>query len=65
MAIRQNVGALDRALRIVVGLALATQIFIGLQTPWAWFCLVPIVTGSLGYCGVYGWLGISTCGSQR
>lgn len=58
---KQNVGLLDRAIRIVVGLALATQIFIGLDTPWAWFCLLPIITGSLGYCPAYHILGFNTC----
>ena len=62
---KQNVGTLDRVLRVMLGLGLATQAFIGLATPWAWFAVLPVFTGSLGYCVVYRLLGIDTCDGIR
>ena len=39
-----NVGGIDRILRVVVGLAILSQFFVGLQTPWALIGLVPLGT---------------------
>jgi len=57
----RNEGPLDRAMRIVVGLALITLVFTGPQTPWGWIGIVPLVTGLIGFCPVYRLLGINTC----
>ncbi len=56
-----NEGVVDRALRIVVGLAILSLAFIGPQTPWAYLGLVPLLTGVFGFCPVYALLGIRTC----
>lgn len=56
-----NEGTIDRVLRVVAGLAILSLVFIGPQTPWAWFGLVPLLTGLVGYCPVYSLLGIRTC----
>lgn len=56
-----NVGGIDRILRIVVGLAVLSQFFVGLQTPWALIGLVPLGTALIGYCPAYSLLGIKTC----
>ena len=45
-----NEGKLDRAVRIVLGLALIAMVFIGPQTPWGWVGIVPLLTGLVGYC---------------
>lgn len=57
----RNEGAVDRVLRVIVGLAILSLVFIGPQTPWAWFGLVPLITGLAGFCPVYSLLGIRTC----
>ena len=60
-----NVGPLDRALRILVGLGLVS-IAMGFALPnaeWrqlAWFGLIPLVTGLIGYCPAYSVAEIST-----
>ena len=57
----RNVGSIDRALRIVVGLAL---VGIAILTPgavWAWIGVVPLATGLLGSCPAYSIFGITTC----
>lgn len=57
-----NVGSLDRALRIIVGLALISLVFIGPQTPWGWIGLVPLFTGIFRFCPAYSLIGANTCG---
>ena len=37
-----NEGVIDRGLRVVAGLAILSLAFVGPQTPWAWFGLVPL-----------------------
>ncbi len=57
----KNVGTIDQALRIIVGLVLISLVFIGPQTPWGWIGVVPIVTALLGWCPAYTLFGIKTC----
>ncbi len=61
-----NVGGLDRILRIIVGLALiAYAIPIGFPaTGWnvfGWIGVVPLLTALIGFCPAYRILGMSTC----
>ncbi|MFN3624050.1 MAG: DUF2892 domain-containing protein [Hyphomicrobium sp.] len=60
-----NEGALDRTLRIVVGLLLIGAA-LGMfgpdyQSAWGWIGIVPLVTGLVGRCPAYSLLGINTC----
>lgn len=57
----KNVGTLDRILRIVIGLALVSLVFVGPQTPWGWLGLILIGTSAMGWCPIYKALGIRTC----
>ncbi|MCA0374909.1 MAG: DUF2892 domain-containing protein [Gemmatimonadetes bacterium] len=57
----RNVGGLDRALRFVLGAGLLSLVFVGPQTPWGWFGLVPLLTAAMGSCPLYSIVGISTC----
>lgn len=57
----RNVGGIDRVLRISVGLALISLVFIGPQTPWGWVGIVPLATGLLGWCPTYLAFGLKTC----
>jgi hypothetical protein len=61
----RNEGNLDRALRIIAGLALISLVFIGPQTPWGWIGVVPLVTGLVGMCPLYSILGINTCPMKK
>ncbi len=56
-----NVGGIDRALRLIVGLGLISMVFIGPQTPWGWIGIVPIATALLGWCPAYSLFGLKTC----
>ena len=57
-----NVGGIDRVLRILVGLALLSVVFVGPQTPWGWIGVVPLLTGLIGWCPAYAPFGWSTKG---
>lgn len=57
----RNEGSADRAIRVLLGIAIVSLVFVGPKTAWGWLGLVPIVTGLLGSCPVYTLLGIRTC----
>ena len=61
MLFSPNLGSIDRILRIVVGLALISLVFVGPQTPWGWVGLVPLLTALVGFCPAYTLLGLRTC----
>lgn len=62
---KANEGKLDRLLRVVVGIAILSLVFVGPQTPWAWFGLVPLLTGLVGFCPLYAVFGIRTCPARN
>jgi hypothetical protein len=55
-----NEHAIDRVLRVVLGLALLTIAFFGPKTPLGYLGVVPLATGLLGSCPLYSILGLST-----
>ena len=56
----KNVGGIDKVVRIVVGLALISLVFVGPKTPWGWIGLLPLATALINFCPLYPLLGIST-----
>jgi hypothetical protein len=58
-----NVGGVDRALRVVVGIGLLSLFFVleGAGRWWGLAGLVLLGTGLLGWCPAYLPFGISTC----
>jgi len=57
----KNVGNLDRALRVILGLGLLSLVFVGPQTLWGLVGIVPLATAAIGFCPVYRLFGIRTC----
>ena len=62
----RNMGGLDRLLRFYMGLIMIgfALPFWAPQTGWnwvGWFGVIPLVSALLGSCGVYRWVGLSTC----
>jgi hypothetical protein len=53
-----NVGNLDRLLRVALGLGLLAMVFVGPQTPLGWIGLVPLLTGAFGTCPLYSLIGL-------
>ena len=60
-----NQSAVDRSIRIVVGLALLTLTFVGPKTLWGLTGLALLATGFTGYCPIYQVLGYSARAASR
>ena len=58
---KTNEGTIDRALRIIAGLALIAMAATGTVGAWGWIGIVPLATGLLGWCPAYTLLGFNTC----
>jgi hypothetical protein len=60
---KTNVGGIDKAARIIAGLILLSLIFIldGNARWWGLAGIVPLLTGTLGWCPLYTLLGLDTC----
>ena len=57
---RLNVGNLDRALRILVGLALIGLALGGMIGVWGYIGIVLLLTGVAARCPLYSVLGVAT-----
>jgi len=57
----KNVGKIDRALRLIVGIVVIALVFVGPKTPWGWLGLIPLITGLIGWCPAYRIFGLRTC----
>ena len=60
----RNEATIDRAIRIVLGLALLAIAFVGPKTPWGYLGVVPLLTGLIGSCPLYTLFGIGTCPTE-
>lgn len=56
-----NEAGFDRALRVLIGIALLALVFVGPHTAWGWLGLLPLATGLFGFCPLYRLVGIDTC----
>jgi len=61
---KSNVGGIDRAVRIIAGLAILSLYFVleGTARWWALAGLVPLATGVIRWCPAYLPFGISSKG---
>lgn len=60
---KSNVGSIDKILRVLIGIALLTLVFV-LEGPARWLGLiglVPLATAAFGFCPAYALFGMSTC----
>jgi hypothetical protein len=64
MLVKTNEGKLDRALRVIAGLAILSLAFVGPKTPLGYLGLIPLITGIVGLCPLYSLLKINTCGRK-
>jgi hypothetical protein len=60
----QNIGPVDRLVRLIAGIGLLSLIFVGPQTWWGLVGLIPLVTALVGWCPPYAVFGINTCRSR-
>jgi len=61
---KTNVGSIDRAARVIIGIAVLALFFIYPDASWRnWTLLgiIPLATGLMSSCPLYTILGLSTC----
>lgn len=61
----RNEHTVERVVRVVLGVGLLSLVWMGPQTPWGWFGLVPLLTGLVGSCPLYRMFRISTCSIDK
>ncbi len=62
-----NVGGADRIIRIILGLALLSLLFIleGNARYFGLIGIVPIATALMRWCPAYTLVGVNTCGTKK
>jgi len=66
--LKKNVGTIDRALRIILGLGLLAGFFLNGGGAYSWLYLIgiiPLATGLMSSCPLYSILGMSTCPMKK
>ena len=61
----KNVGLADRIIRIILGLAILSLVFIGPQTVWGYLGLIAMLSAVSGFCPMYGLFGVNSCQAQK
>ena len=62
---KNNIGGIERIIRIVAGLVLIALAATGTVGWWGWLGMVPLATGLMGWCPPYSLLGINTCKTRQ
>ena len=55
-----NVGSVDKVVRLIAGVVLLSLIVVGPKTMWGLIGLVPLLTSLLGWCPAYNLIGMNT-----
>ncbi len=65
MKLEKNVGGIDKAVRLVMGVvAIGVGVFMG----WWWLAVIGgmvLLSGLLGRCGLYYLIGVNTCPVEK
>lgn len=56
-----NVGTIDQATRVALGLLLVALAVADVIGPWGYVGLLLIITGAFRFCPAYSLFGLSTC----
>ena len=59
--LEKNMGKIDRAVRLVAGVALIAAATTGSAGAWAYLGIIPVFTAIIGSCPAYTLLRIRTC----
>ena len=62
---KTNEGTIDRVLRVIAGLVLITLAATGTVGIWGWIGVMPLLTGTIGFCPAYAIFGIRTCPMKK
>jgi hypothetical protein len=60
MSNRLNIGAVDRAVRALLGVIALTLVLTGPRSAWGFVGVVLLFTAAVGFCPLYALLGFST-----
>lgn len=60
-----NVGGIDRVIRIIAGVVLIVLTLTGQIGPWGWIGVLPLLTGVFRICPAYSLFRINTCGLSK
>ena len=55
-----NEGVIDRTIRVVLGAMLVLIAITIRGAGWAYLGMIPLITGTIGFCPLYALLGMST-----
>ena len=58
--LKNNVGKVDRIIRVILGILLIGNVFFALQHPMGWIGVILVLTGIAGICPLYSLLGLNT-----
>ena len=58
--LKNNVGKIDRIVRVVLGVLLIGSVFYALKNPIGWVGVILLITGIFGICPLYSLLGLNT-----
>ncbi len=58
--LKNNVGKVDRIIRVILGILLIGNVFFALHHPIGWIGVILVLTGIAGICPLYSLLGINT-----
>jgi len=61
---KQNVGSMERGIRIILGLAIIGA-GVMYSNWWGAVGAVPLLTGLIGWCPPYAIMGINTCKAKQ
>ena len=62
---KMNEAGWDRMLRIVLGLVGLSLVAVGPKTMGGLVGIIPLATGTLGFCPLYSIVGVSTCKVEK
>lgn len=62
---KRNVGFIDKAVRIFIGLTIVSLAFFGVANKWFLLGLIPLFTGIIGWCPLYKILGINSLENDK
>ena len=62
-----NIGDTERIIRVIIGLALLSLLFIleGNASYWGLLGLIPLATAGIRWCPISALCGINTCAAQQ
>ncbi|MBA3996549.1 MAG: DUF2892 domain-containing protein [Candidatus Accumulibacter sp.] len=62
---KNNVGGIDKILRVVVGIVLIALAATNVIGVWGWIGVVPLLTGLVGWCPAYTLFGMNSCPMKK